>query len=149
MAIERHTCFSDGEIKLGSAPDCPKCWTALEQSVELAVSEGTFTGDGSSSAGNEISPEITPLPACHCSSCDPRTCAYCGHPRGKPGCTFCKTEIRKYMDAGRWSVWCSGCGWKVEGLCTPAETDTVSAMIDMMGRDHFEEHHRADEDGHS
>lgn len=42
MTIVRHTCYADGSSQLGSYMDCPKCWGALEQSVELARSEGTF-----------------------------------------------------------------------------------------------------------
>lgn len=35
MTVATHTCFFDGTKRLGSSYDCPKCWDALERSVDL------------------------------------------------------------------------------------------------------------------
>lgn len=45
MTIKMHDCVTRGPRTLGDQLDCLPCWKALEQSVELAQSEGTFTGD--------------------------------------------------------------------------------------------------------
>ena len=127
--IERHFCLERNTIQLGESWDCPKCWavliTSLGPDADSTVSEEDLShspGVGWGPVPEEIQSEIQ-VPVS--SSCNPRTCAYCGKPRGRPGCTFCKTEIRKYMSAGRWSVWCTGCYWTVEGIYEPSETETT------------------------
>jgi len=93
--IERHFCLERNTIQLGESWDCPKCWavliTSLGPDADSTVSEEDLShspGVGWGPVPEEIQSEILPLPACHCSSCDPRTCAYCG--RQDRACTFCK-----------------------------------------------------------
>lgn len=101
MAIKRHKCFGTGTDQLGDTMDCPKCWAALETSVDLSfpgapepyeaeplphliVDKDPRTVDLS-----ETSREVSPPKArpCQCASCDPRTCAYCF--RQDHRCSFC------------------------------------------------------------
>lgn len=107
MSTNRHWCAA--ALSLGRNPivlcnelDCRDCWNAMVQSVELAQSEGTFTGDtppdvrydsinqqtfAQDSVADRPQAQVPP-PACRCSSCDPQTCAYCG--TQDRNCTFCK-----------------------------------------------------------
>lgn len=161
MTIARHTCFADGEHRLGSYMDCPKCWGALEQSVELASSEGTFTGDEPPAENSmEHSPVISPS--------DARRCPWCpGHPvygatehelsvirdhvrnvhpdhylgwAGIPWVhqTTADTEPDDASAGGRWVVSCT-CGWSKDGHYARDGGEAVALRLaNLVGRKHEE-----------
>lgn len=162
MAIRSHKCFGTGTRQLGDALDCPKCWDALEWAVESTEAErqayrelpDMIAGKSVTSAdftAGETSREIPCESTCHCSSCDPRTCSYCG--RQDHACTFCKIEILRRVENGKWHVWCSGCTWQSSGIYDPEDgpnvPDVVNTMTVMIGRDHYESAHRQSQDGHA
>lgn len=165
--INKHTCL-DGEDRLGEEFDCPKCRALLLNSFSEPVQvpdiccspalpcEKHWTGPVPPVGPDEVIQEQgstspfghvpqSPGSLCNCSSCNPDICAYCGHEKGKPGCTFCATVIKKHVDPdrGSWHVWCS-CGWEEKGWYAPDSEgfNHIQLMIDELGKSHHDETHK-------
>jgi hypothetical protein len=124
MTIARHWCFDGSGHRLGSYLDCPQCWDALEQSVELAVSEGTSTGDTPpAETSREVSRPGVPAPY-----------AWARHD------TRADTEPSADDEAegGRWVVSCT-CGWSQAGHYARDTGEPVALRLArLVGRKHEE-----------
>lgn len=148
--INKHTCL-DGEDRLGEEFDCPKCRALLLNSFsepvqvpDLCCSPGLPCEKHWTGPVPPVGPDEVDLGG---ESRDPR-CAYCGHPKSKQACAFCKPVINKHVDPdrGSWHVWCS-CGWEEKGWYAPDGSDGmgfnhIQLMIDELGQSHYDETHK-------
>lgn len=116
MTIVRHTCFFDGSKQLGSSYDCPKCWDALERSVDL--------GDVKDKTSREIDPASSAIDGPQETVLDHFTSPVVRDDPDNPG--------------GTWEVTCV-CGWKAFGRYSRDRGEPVALRLaNLRGAQHEE-----------